>query len=484
MLTVQIDGKEYVPADQATGSFGVAITTFSRPRELRQTVDSVLATVPAGTPIVVVDDHGSPAVSDIPGVTVVRNDKNLGIAGAKNRCLDELSKTDAEHYFLLDDDVVVTDPLIWSSFIDSREPHLMATYDIPKGETGKQLTELYRDDTTVHFHATRGFFLYVERRVVDAVGGMDPDFGKWGWEHMSWSDRIHSAGFTTSRYMDIIGSSEMVRSLDQEGAVKSSATKSAMDYAEGPGWDLRWESRNSDRYIEYRDLDNVVLTSMLCDQPDPQRGTLLPADATQVKALHNSVKGRRLIVLTTGLKNEARIPSAEIVEIEQDLNPYFQRWLNYYQWLRDNPRVGYVWCVDATDVEMTRDPFPEMEPGTLYFGYEPKTLRDKWMLDNHPDKTVHSFMGDNPNHTLLNMGVVGGDRETVMSFAHHMVKLYFDDHTDFINGWETKRLGVGDMGAGQYVAHTFFTDQVSSGPHVTNVFKSNVPSPTAWFKHK
>jgi len=484
LLTVQIDGRDYVPADQATGSFGVAITTFGRPKELRQCVQSVLSSVLAGTPVIVVDDHGSPAAEDFAGVTVVRNEANLGIAGAKNRCLDELSKTDVQHYFLLDDDVVITDSSIWSRFIENREPHLMATYDTPEGETGKQLTELYRDDTTVHYHATRGFFLYVERRVVDKVGGMDTAFGQWGWEHKSWSDRIHSAGFTTSRYMDVVDSDKLIRSLDQEGAVKSSATDSAKEFAEGPGCDLMLESKNSPHYIEYRDLDDVVLTSMLCSQPDPQRGSTLPADAGQVKALHDSVKGSRLVVLTTGLKGESKIPNAEIVEVMQGLNPYFQRWLSYYQWLRDNPGVGRVWCVDATDVQVTRDPFPEMEPGVLYFGYEPTTLRDDWMLANHPDETVSSFMKDNPNLPLLNMGVVGGDRELVMSFAHHMVKLYFDDHTDFIHGWETKRLGVGDMGAGQYVARTFFADRVSSGPHVTNIFKSNVPSKTAWFKHK
>src|SRR5699024_5466404 len=104
--------------------------------------------------------------------------------------------------------------------------------------------------------------------VVDVVGGMDPGFGKWGWEHMSWSDRIHAAGFTTSRYMDVLGSGDMFRSLDQEGEVKSSATDEAKEFAEGPGYDLRVESKDSPHYIEYRDLEDVVLTSMLCSQPD------------------------------------------------------------------------------------------------------------------------------------------------------------------------------------------------------------------------
>lgn len=360
----------------------------------------------------------------------------------------------------------------------------MAIYDKPGGTAKRQVEELYEDDELVYYHATRGYFLYVTREVVDAVGGMDPGFGRWGWEHMSWSDRIHSAGFTTARYMDIKGSDDLVHSMDQTGKVQSSATAADERFSAGPGMELRMESRHSARYIEYRDREDVVLTSMLCDQPDPQRGTVLSADGNQVRALHDSLKGHPLVVLTTGMKNHAAIPNAKIVDVTQKLNPYFQRWISYYHWLRDNPQVGRVWCVDATDVTLTRNPFPEMESGVLYFGYEPATLRDEWIVKNHPDTTLQDFMSDNPNLPLLNMGVVGGDRATMMLFAQRMAKFYFDDHIDFIFGWETKRAGVGDMAAGNYVARTEFGDVVDSGAHVTNVFKSDKASPTAWWKHK
>ena len=482
--TVQIDGRDYVPADQATGRFGVAITTFGRPKELQQCIESVLNNTPPGTPVVVVDDHGSPAATVPDGVTLVRNETNGGIAVSKNRSLAELKKTGVEHYFLMDDDTLILDASVWEKYMASPEPHLMAIYDKPAGTTKRQVEVLYEDDGHVYYHATRGYFLYVEARVVDEVGGMDPEFGQWGWEHMSWSDRIHSAGFTSARYMDIKGSSALVKSLDQSGKIVSKATEEARRFSSGPGLELRMESRNSGRYIEYRDLDDVILTSMLCDRPDPQRGTRMDAKGSAVKKLHDSVKGHRLVVLSTGMTELEHIPNAEVVDVLQSINPYFQRWLSFYQWLRGNPGVGRVWCVDATDVQMVRDPFPEMESGVLYFGYEPTTLRDEWMLKNHPDTTLQDFMADNPNLPLLNMGVVGGDRATVMSFAQKMSKFFFDDYIDFIFGWETKRAGVGDMAAGNYVARTEFGDVVDSGAHVTNVFKSDKVSPTAWWKHK
>lgn len=485
MHSVHIDGQEYLPAGEALSpSFGVAVTTYGRPRELAQCLESIRKNTPAGTPVVVVDDFGTPKAEVPDGVTLVRNDANKGIAVSKNRCLAELEKTGAEHYFLLDDDTTIVDPSVWSKYMEASEPHLMAIYDKPGGTKKKQVEELYEDDELVYYHATRGYFLYVTREVVDAVGGMDPGFGRWGWEHMSWSDRIHSAGFTTARYMDIKGSDDLVHSMDQTGKVQSSATAADERFSAGPGMELRMESRHSARYIEYRDREDVVLTSMLCDQPDPQRGTVLSADGNQVRALHDSLKGHPLVVLTTGMKNHAAIPNAKIVDVTQKLNPYFQRWISYYHWLRDNPQVGRVWCVDATDVTLTRNPFPEMESGALYFGYEPATLRDEWIIKKHPDTTLQKFFKDNPGLPLLNMGVVGGDRATMMLFAQRMAKFYFDDHIDYIFGWEHGRAGVGDMGAGNYVARTEFDGQVSSGPHVTNCFKSKLGVATAWWAHK
>src|SRR5690606_18959958 len=206
--------------------------------------------------------------------------------------------------------------------------------------------------------------------VLDVGGGMDPAFGNWGWEHQSWSDRIHAAGLTSWRYADVVGSDKLFYSMDQHVEVESTATDEARRFSAGPGLELRMASRNSPEFIPFRQLDDVVLTTMLCAQNDPQRGTRLPARAQEVRALHDSLKhDGRFVVLTTGLQGE--LPKAELVVVEQSINPYFERWLQTYKWLRANPQVGRVWCVDATDVQMTRDPFPEMEPGRLYFGYEP-----------------------------------------------------------------------------------------------------------------
>ncbi len=487
-MRVSVDGVEYAPADEAGGPrIGVAVTTHNRPEVLARTLKNIMAHTP-GAVIAVVDDGSKVPVAVPDGVVLVRHETARGIARAKNAAMAALMREGVDHLFLFDDDAWPKVDGWWKPYVDSPEPHLMAIFDKPAGVTKRQVEVLYEDDTHISYHATRGYMLYVERRVVEAVGGMDPDFGSWGWEHQSWSDRIHSAGFTTWRYIDVKGSGDLIYSMDQAGEITSTASNEAKRFSSGPGLELRMRSRHSTRYIEYRDLDNVVLTSLLTSQVDPQRGKPMQATSAMVKALHDSLKhDGRFVVANTNLPDDGTLTRAELLNVTQHVNPYFDRWVHYFRWLRANPDVGYVWCVDATDVLMMRDPFPEMEPGVLYMGYEPTTLRDEWMMGHHPDKTLQEFMTANANAPLLNMGVVGGDRATVMEFAQRVVKFYFDDYIDFIYGWETKRVNdqvSGDMATGNYVARTFFSDRLSFGPHVTNVFKSEKPTPTSWFKHK
>lgn len=477
MHTVTVDGIEYTANGNAP-RIGIGIKTHNRADICNNTVKQIRKHTPGAT-IVVVDDASTTPYAEAD----YRFETNAGIARASNKCLELLYNAGCEHIFLFDDD---TYPLVddwWKPYVDSPEPHLMWIFDKPKGAQKRQVEVLYEGDGFTAYHATRGCMLYVERHVLDTVGGMNPAFGKWGWEHASWSDRIHAAGLTTARYMDVPDSADLIYSMDQEGEVVSTATDEAKRFSMGPGMELRMESRNSDAYIEFRELENVVLTCLLTTQKDPQRGKPMQASPALLTDLHQSLKhDGRFVVLHTNLTGT--MPGAELVTVEQHVNVYFNRWLHYYRWLRDNPQVGYVWCVDGTDVTMTRNPFPEMEPGKLYMGTEGKTLRDEWMLKQHPDTTLQEFMKANPNLPLLNMGVVGGDRETVMRFAHSIIKFYFDDEIDFIYGWEHGRAGIGDMGAGQYVARTQFGDVISSGPHVTNIFKSKIGVETAWWAHK
>lgn len=477
-MEIMVDGTRYVPeGDAATPRIGVGITTHNRPEIFPPTYKEILRLTPEAR-VVVVDDASTKPVPEAD----YRFSKNAGIARAKNKCLELLD--DCEHIFLFDDDVY---PLVhdwWRPYVDSPEPHLMWVYDKPKGASKRQVEVLYQDAQHVAYHATRGCMVYVHRSVLDTVGGMDPRFGTWGWEHASWSDRIHSAGLTTWRYADVRDSQGLFYSMDQHREVSSTASDEALRYSKGPGLELRMESRNSPAYIEYREMRNVVLTTLLTGTKDPQRNQRRKSDVSSLSEWHRSLISGDPVVLHDELSKPS-LSGTEFVTVENQINPYFQRHVNAFHYLRDHPNIGYVWCTDGTDVTMNRDPFPEMEPGTLYLGSEPSTLRNEWMLKNHPDSEIQEFFASNPNLQLLNAGLIGGDRETVMSFLHGLIKMYFDDHIDFIFGWEHGRVGVGDMGALNVVARKQFGDRLSFGSHVNSVFKAyEKTNPYSWWVHK
>src|SRR5690606_41442240 len=164
--SVGIDGVPSTPADQPTARIAVAVTTHNRNTQVAKTVENIRQLSPAGTPVVVVDDASDKQVDGAD----YRFPQNVGIARAKNKALELLEKTTADHWFLLDDDIWPTHDGWWKPYVDSPEPHLMWAFQRPKGSSKDQLEILYQDEHHVAYHATRGCMLYVTREVVQDVG--------------------------------------------------------------------------------------------------------------------------------------------------------------------------------------------------------------------------------------------------------------------------------------------------------------------------
>ena len=297
MHTVTIDGVEYAPlgarTQQApTGRVGVGVTTRNRPKVLAQALKAWEKYLPEGAEFVVVDD-----ASDEPakGATY-RFERNVGVARAKNKVLELLADRGVEHFFLFDDD---TFPIVedwWKPYVASPEPHLMFAW----GDIHYQAPGL------TGYQWPKGCALYVERRVLDRVGGMDPVFGLWGCEHMSWSDRIHNAGLTTCRYQDVPDSHELINSLDRWGDVESSVPLEVRLAANTAARDA---ARYSDAFIPYREAAPAgrVALSVLIPSVSARRTDFAPAIMEQVYGQHEALteadQARVEIIMLTDAKS-------------------------------------------------------------------------------------------------------------------------------------------------------------------------------------
>jgi len=145
-----------------------------------------------------------------------------GVAHAKNQLLAQLDHCD--HIFLFDDDCYPIAKNWWLPYVEHPEPHLMYQFKLPD-KPPTDMKVLYEDDQTVSYSHTRGAMIYIEKIVLDTIGGFDETYGLYGFEHPDFTNRIHNAGLTTFRSMDVPNSSELLYCLDQDSNVQSSLSK-------------------------------------------------------------------------------------------------------------------------------------------------------------------------------------------------------------------------------------------------------------------
>ncbi|WP_034913018.1 glycosyl transferase [Erwinia sp. 9145] len=485
-MDVVIDGVRYAPVTNRTSNIGIAISTHNRHDVLVSAMNQHLKHLPVGAQVVVIDDGSSKPVIVPDGVKLIRQDESLGIVAAKNRSLEVLMNAGCEHLFLWDDDAwPITDG--WERpYVESAEPHLAYQFkDFATGQKLNDIAVLYCDDKHVAYTGQRGVMLYYHRSAIEKVGGFDPVYGRGMYEHSDLALRIHNAGLTTWAFADVKGSEKLIHSLDEHQAVERSVPRTDREQQVRNNVRIHNERREAGYtgYADYRQQRNVVITTLLTSQPDPQRGSRLVASPELLSKWASSVTGADSVVLVDEL--ESAPAGATLFRVpDVQMNVYFRRWLHIWQHLREHPEYHFVWCTDGTDVEMLREPWNEMEPGKIYVGSEPKTYADPWASTHHPERIYQEFVEQNRNELMLNAGLLGGARADVMAIAHGIIRLFYRIESNRFWKKEQEAAAIGDMLAFGIVSY-HHRDRLITGPLVNTVFKSNgAGREFAWWQHK
>lgn len=208
---------------ETTPLIGIGITTTPNRTLLDHTLEQWRRWLPAGAKLVVHED--------------IYYD---GISVAKNKLLEQLAECD--HIFLADDD---TYPIVedwWKPYVESPEPHLQ--YNFTNGPDHWGLTKVSGWEGHNSYDRSRGCMLYVERRVLEIVGGMHNVFGRHGREHEDWSERIHKAGLTKHPFQSVDGKHFYCADEDQTGV-------SSVDFSANKGW-KHVDSSTLPLYAEYK----------------------------------------------------------------------------------------------------------------------------------------------------------------------------------------------------------------------------------------
>ena len=183
------------------------------------------------------------------GIIVEEDKEYTGVAATKNRLLAKLDTY--HHIFLFDDDTYPIANEWWKPYMDSEEPHLMYQFKLP-GKPKSDMKELYRDGKIVAYSHTRGAMIYIKRIVLDVVGGLDEDYGEYGYEHPDWTNRIFNAGLTTHRAMDVPNSKDLLYCLDQDSEIESSVSADIRKTNILKNYNKYKKSRHSREYKDYK----------------------------------------------------------------------------------------------------------------------------------------------------------------------------------------------------------------------------------------
>ncbi|HAU4359680.1 glycosyltransferase family 2 protein [Klebsiella oxytoca] len=485
-MQVTIDGIQYAPVSYSRSAIGIAITTHNRPEVLKRAIEQHMKHLPSGALVVVLDDGSKPAAIVPDNVKLVRHDQSRGIVASKNASLTALVDAGCEHLFMWDDDAWPIADNWHLPYIESHEPHLAYQFlDLAGRNKLNDMAVLYRDDKHIAYTGQRGVMLYYHRCAIDKVGGFDPVYGRGMYEHPDLALRIHNAGLSTWAFADVVGSEKLIHSMDEYEEVARSIPRPERESLAKTNARIYSARRDSgySGYAPYRLQQDVVITSLLTSEADPQRKVKMAADADLLKVWARSIRGAKALVLADEL---AAAPEGVTLQSVPALNmsPYFARWLHIYQHLRAHPEYRFVWCTDGTDVEMLREPWSEMEPGKIYVGSEHKTYADEWMKANHHGKAYSEFLEQKRDEQLLNAGLIGGIREDVMEFAHRIIRQHYLIESHRFWKMETAPATLVDMGAFGMAAKSF-GDRIVTGPRVNTIFKTDgFGKELAWWKHK
>lgn len=476
----------------------IAITTFNRPEILLRGLREQMKFLPVGPDvearIFIVDDGSTQQVDErkLSEILVIPNSpfesvyfkqiENKGIAAAKNKCLELAEEWGADHIFLYDSDTWPKADDWWKPYVESKEPHLMYiftkfTVDAPNGHNLSDCVEIYRDSDIVAFNHVRGCMLYLDRSVLDVVGGFDERYGKAMFEHTDFSNRIHNNGLTSFRVMDVPDSHDLIYSMDENREAPSSITRLERQQGLRNNRAMWQASLTSKEYCEFKPAKitgrDIVISGYFTNGPDFQRGgKAWTPDPDVIKLLEDSLKKHdvEFVLLHDSLDRPNKV--------DCQMDPYWNRFFRAYEYLRDHEDVGRVFIVDATDVTMLNNPFAagQMQAGMIYAGDEAEKLGCRWIREKVSSEPFWSFVIGNRMLPLLNCGIIGGSREDVMMLIHEMLTLYAD-----------AKMRGNDMVLFNYVMRTRHAGQLVHGTgHINNLFKSYRPTDIGneWFTHK
>ena len=235
---------------------GVGITTCNRPDFLYDCINSL--DLDKLDKVVIVND-GAPFDfnNTYKNVDYIQNEQNLGVAKSRNKLFKALLKSGCDHIFMLEDDCIILDNIVFQKYIDAYKTTGIPHFNFGPGSPWNRyqddptiignlsLRHLARQDTLPNpkliidhkngiklafYEHIVAMFCYFHRSIIEEVGLFDERFYN-AWEHVDHTYRIIKAGKYSPFwwFADIYGSEKYIQEAKNEKA-RSSLAKNEQQY--------------------------------------------------------------------------------------------------------------------------------------------------------------------------------------------------------------------------------------------------------------
>ena len=183
----------------------VGIVTANRPDFFKKCYDSVKKS--NNVDFIGVVNDGENDVSVEKDDFYSKNKENLGVGKSKNILFKKALELNADHIFLIEDDIIIKNPDAFNAYVDASKKtgiqHFCFGYHGPANKNGisggkpspRYIVDYGDIKIAINMHSV-GAFCYYSKEVLEKVGLIDEKFVN-AFEHVEHSYRIAKGGYTT-----------------------------------------------------------------------------------------------------------------------------------------------------------------------------------------------------------------------------------------------------------------------------------------------
>lgn len=162
-----------------SSEIGVGILTYNRPEYYRQVLDSIPRDK-IGT-LVVVNDGENSYVDSHPKIDhFILNKKQKGVSKSKNILLKYLLDRNCKHLFLIEDDILIKDPDVFTAYIKAASStgiHHLCYEKVADNHKSLKFVLSQPDGVKIGFyHNPQGAFMYVHANLISKLGFFDENY--------------------------------------------------------------------------------------------------------------------------------------------------------------------------------------------------------------------------------------------------------------------------------------------------------------------